>query len=172
MPALAPALPLASVPLGGRLASGFRGNTAAPALACPTCRHRCRLRDYGKPRTTDEGCPSRSNKGTRRTMDECMEGNRCRLSPRAPAPMDLIRPLQGISTGQLVRGWRCWHRAVLSRGALGSGQKLEGSGCGALSSSSGGRWVTSDLLALKLRTISHTGFAAEVLLLVFVIFLP
>lgn len=105
-------------------------------------------------------------------MDECMEGNRCRLSPRAPAPMDLIRPLQGISTGQLVRGWRCWHRAVLSRGALGSGQKLEGSGCGALSSSPGGRWVTSDHLALKLRTILHTGFAAEVLLLVFVIFLP
>jgi len=66
------------------------------------------------------------------------------VSHREPqSPRTASAPGGASGTGQ--------HGVLPSRGALGSGQNPEGSGCGAASSSPGGRWGTSGRLALKPR---------------------
>lgn len=143
VPAPAPALPLASVPLGGRLASGFRGNAATPALVAP------------RPApTTAKGCPSQRSEGTRRTVGGHVGGNRCCLSvtvsPGAHAPH---LPVAGSwapgSEGGSAGPERC---------RVGVPWVPEGSGHGAPSSSPRGRLVTSDHPARKPRTILQAGF--------------
>lgn len=110
VPAPAPALPLASVPLGGRLASGFRGNAATPALVAP------------RPApATGKGCPSRRSEGTRRTVGGCIGGEPvlfvCHREPRCPRTSSAHRG----ELGTRQRGRQRRTRAVPSRGALGTG---------------------------------------------------